>query len=80
MTQPKVFGGSNEDVDPEDLKVYLPPRKDFKAKDKAQHEQKVKKVLNYLGIKDDQMLDHMDPKFQSALEKKTTEKLRAIKE
>jgi len=81
MTQPKVVGGGRleEDVDPEDLKVEL-PRNIAKVKEHAEKEKKLKSCLNYLGIKDSQMLDHMDPNFKSALEKKTTDKLRALKE
>jgi len=35
--------------------------------------------LNYLGIKETYMIDHLDPNFQQALESKTKNKLRDLK-
>ena len=46
------------------------------TKARAEKEEKVKKCLNYLGIKETYILDHLDSNFQKALEKKTYSKLR----
>jgi hypothetical protein len=35
--------------------------------------------MTYLGLKDNLLLDHMDPNFPKALEKKTAEKLKELK-
>ena len=35
--------------------------------------------MTYLGLKDMQLMDHMNPNFKKALELKTTNKLRELK-
>jgi len=55
------------------------PRNLEKTKVMVQKEQKLQKCLNYLGIKETYMIDHLDPNFQQALESKTKNKLRDLK-
>lgn len=52
------------------LQVDLQNMKIKKSKTWRENEQKVKKCLNFLGIKDKYMLDHFYPGFQLALENK----------
>lgn len=62
----------------EELRVDLHCREmaNFKkSKTWRENEQKVKKCLNYLGIKDRYMLDHFYPGFQKALESKTKQNI-----
>ena len=38
-----------------------------RTKSMIQKEDKLKKALKYIGIKDDYLLDHLDPNFQKEL-------------
>jgi LmbE family N-acetylglucosaminyl deacetylase len=60
----------DDEVDHEDLKVELPRLKTFK------NQKNLEACLKFLGIKDTQMFDHMDPGFEKALELKTWQKLK----
>jgi len=53
-----------------DLRVNLPNNQE-KSKATLLKEQKLSKALNFLGIKETYMIDHLDPNFQRALEEKT---------
>jgi len=46
-----------------------------KRKNDHIREQKLKKCLTYLGIKEEYMLDHFHPGFHQALENKTKQRL-----
>jgi hypothetical protein len=50
-----------------------------KTKSDKEGEQKLKKCLNFLGIKEKYMLDMYDPNFKRDLEDKTMEKLAEVK-
>ena len=61
-----------------DLRVNLPNNQE-KSKATLLKEQKLSKALNFLGIKETYMIDHLDPNFQRALEEKTQSKIKDLK-
>ena len=60
--------------------VNLPGRKraEYGRGDKVK-EEKLKHAMTYLGLKDTQLLDHLNPGFHKALTMKTTNKLRELR-
>jgi 16S rRNA G966 N2-methylase RsmD len=63
----------NQD-DEEILRVDLKPI-EKRSKSLLKQEDKLKKALRYVGVKDNYLLDHLDPNFHKELVKKTKEKL-----
>lgn len=68
----------NEQPDQNALKIELSKVK-TKTKEHFEKEVKVQKCLNYLGIKENYMLEHIDPNFKESLEAKTYQRLKEHK-
>ena len=61
------------EFDDDALRVNLKPLK--RTKSFTNKEEKLKKALRYIGVKDNYLLDHLDPNFHPELVKKTKEKI-----